>query len=232
MLHTHSHEPARAQVLDSIVGFKDLDGLSLQVDQREGAAEIVQNWRSKAQNSGHPWLITMDEIGMWHTGALSDSLDPHHHTLRRYVLWGTLLSGAAGVEWYFGARNQHNDLTSEDWRRRDRLWQLTNYAITFFNEHLPYWQMHPEHHLINSKDAYCLSKTDEIYAIYLPSKVNYSLDLGAASGEFSVQWYDPLSGGDLQTGSKETLAGGDIKDLGAPPATSDQDWVVLVKKVE
>ena len=118
LLHTHSHEPTRANVLDSIVGFKDLDGLSMQVDKREGAAKVVESWRRKAHDSGHEWLITMDEIGMWHTGALPDSLDPNHDTLRRYVLWGTLLSGAAGVEWYFGARNLHNDLNSEDWRRR------------------------------------------------------------------------------------------------------------------
>ena len=41
----------------------------------------------------------MDEIGEWHTGALTDAQDPEHPTLRHHAMWGTLLSGAAGVEW-------------------------------------------------------------------------------------------------------------------------------------
>ena len=231
LLHTHSHEPARADVLDSIVGFKDLDGLSLQVDKREGAAAVMQTWKEKAYDSGHEWMITMDEIGMWHTGALPDSLDANHDTLRRYVLWGTLLSGAAGVEWYFGARNKHNDLNSEDWRRRDRLWELTNYAITFFDDHLPYWQMQPEHSLINFKSAYCLREAGKVYAIYLPESGSHTLDLRNVEGKFSVQWFDPLAGGDLQTGSVETIDGGDVRALGtAPSGGAEQDWVVLVNK--
>ena len=51
--------------------------------------------------AGRPWLISMDEIGMWHTGVVPDDVDPDHDALRRYVLWGSLMAGAAGVEWYF-----------------------------------------------------------------------------------------------------------------------------------
>jgi len=233
LLHTHSHEPARTNVLDSILGFVDLDGLSLQVDQREGAAHIVRQWRKNSKEAGHDWMITMDEIGMWHTGALQDSEDPNHDTLRRYVLWGTLLSGAAGVEWYFGANNEHNDLNTEDWRTRDRLWELTDIALVFF-ENIPYWDMEPEHELINSKEAYCFRKTNEVYVVYIPDSKNYSIDLSAAKGEFSIQWYDPLSGGDLQQGSNKTIEGGKIQELGKPPiniqnSNSIQDWVALIK---
>ncbi|MCK5443352.1 MAG: DUF5060 domain-containing protein [Maribacter sp.] len=237
LLHTHSHEPARTNVLDSIVGFADLDGLSLQVDHREGVARIVEEWKNKSKSSGHNWLITMDEIGMWHTGAVSDSLTPNHDTLRRYVLWGSLLSGAAGVEWYFGANNKHNDLNTEDWRTRDRLWDLTYYAMAFFESHIPYWEMVPEHSLINSKNAYCFRKTSEVYVVYLPSEGKYTIDLREAKGEFSLQWFDPLNGGELQMGAVKILNGGKIRDLGAPPSvsgdtTGTQDWVALIKKKE
>jgi len=78
LLHTHSHDPERSDILEQIVGFKDLDGLSLQVDQPKNAAGVVSEWRNKAAKSGHNWMITMDEIGPWHTGALPDSLDPDH----------------------------------------------------------------------------------------------------------------------------------------------------------
>ncbi|MGB5437469.1 MAG: putative collagen-binding domain-containing protein, partial [Maribacter sp.] len=236
LLHTHSHEPARSNVLDSIVGFKDLDGLSLQVDKREEAADVVQTWKQKAKAAHHDWLITMDEIGMWHTGAVSDSLDPNHDTLRRYVLWGTLLSGAAGVEWYFGANSKHNDLNAEDWRTRDRLWELTDHALNFFEAYLPYWEMQPAHGLVNLKDAYCFRKKDEIYVVYIPSDGKYTIDLSETKGQFNVQWFNPLQGGDLITGTVKNITGGGIKDLGNPIVDTDkaiqQDWVVLIRANE
>ena len=231
LLHTHAAYDARDAILDSIVGFKALDGLSLQVDKRENAAAVVEEWKTKSREADHNWMITMDEIGLWHTGARSDSLDGNHDTLRRYVLWGTLLSGAAGVEWYFGARNRYHDLNTEDWRSRDRLWEVTKFALDFFQEHLPYWEMQAEHGLVNSKDAYCFRKAGEVYAIYLPENGDYTIDLSDAEGEFDLNWYDPLKGGPLQKGTIEGFSGGTVQGLGAAPATeSPQDWIVLIRR--
>ncbi|TGV01328.1 DUF5060 domain-containing protein [Flavivirga rizhaonensis] len=235
LLHTHSHDPLRSKILDSILGFQYLDGLSLQQDKRELAPEVVKTWRTKAKAKNHDWLITMDEIGMWHTAALPDSEDPNHDTLRQYALWGTLLSGAAGVEWYFGAKHPHNDLNSEDWRERDRLWELTNHATTFFQNYLPFWEMTPKHTLINTSNAYCLHKKGVVYAVYLPKQKKPTIDLKTEVGAFSVAWYDPLNGGALQKGSKEKIKGGSVVELGTPPSTKDhfiqQDWVCLIKKI-
>ena len=235
LLHTHSEDPLRSDILNDILDFKDLDGLSLQQAHRKEAATVVETWKSNSKKAGKKWLITMDEIGMWHTAALTDAEDPNHNTLRRYVLWGTLMSGAAGVEWYFGSKHPHNDLTSEDWRKRDRLWEITNYAKVFFNSYLPYWEMQPNHKLINSKDAYCLSQQNNIYAIYLPTSKKYTLNLKGVEGKFSIQWYNPLTGNELQKGSIKTISGGNIKSLGNPPKNPNnlpnQDWVVLVKRI-
>ncbi len=235
LLHTHSHDPLRSKILDSILGFQYLDGLSLQQDKRELAPEVVKTWRAKAKEVGHEWLITMDEIGLWHTAALPDNQDPNHDTLRRYALWGTLLSGAAGVEWYFGAKHPHNDLNSEDWRERDRLWELTNHATSFFQNHLPFWEMMPEHSLINTPKSYCLRKTGEVYAVYLPQLEKPTINLKNTEGVFSIAWYDPLKGGVLQKGSKEKIEGGSVSGLGTPKSIEDtsnqQDWVCLVKKI-
>lgn len=239
LLHTHSHEPHRTNVLDSILGIKELDGLSLQVDKREEAADVMETWKTKARNSGHEWMITMDEIGMWHTGAQSDALTPNHDTLRGQVLWGTLLSGAAGVEWYFGASNRFHDLNTEDWRSRDRLWELTAYALDFFQKELPYWEMQPSHDLIATEGAYCYQKPGEVYAIYLPennqtgsSKLESStINLSATQNTFQVQWFDPLKGGEMQNGAVKIIKGGGEISLGIPPL-AHQDWVVLLKPVE
>ncbi len=232
-LHTLPNEELRKDILNALLGYKYLDGISLQHAERETAAQAVSDLKVKSDSAGHEWLVTMDEIGMWYDGAMTDTEDPNHYTLRRYVLWGTLLSGGAGVEWYFGAKHPHTDLTSEDWRQRNRLWEITNYAKVFFNAYLPYWEMQPEHDLVNSKEAYCLRKKDEIYAIYLPDSKVYTLNLTTANGRFSVQWFNPLSGNGLQTGSVESINGGGIHSLGNPPEIEnklpEQDWVVLVK---
>ena len=92
------------------------------------------------------------------------------------------------------------------------------------------------HQLVNSEKAYCFQKPGEIYAVYLPDSGNYTLDLEDAQGEFSLQWYDPLEGGEPLTSSVDTLQGGKVNELGTPPAdlekVSGQDWVLLVRKRE
>jgi len=93
--------------------------------------------------------------------------------------------------------------------------------------------MQAEHGLVNSKEAYCLRRKDEIYAVYLPNSKSYTLNLNAAKGRFSVEWFNPLAGGELQKGSVESIEGGEIRSLGNPPSVEkklpEQDWVVLVK---
>ena len=98
LLHTHATPHGKEEILPDLLGLRDLDGLSFQVHKREDVVTEVNKWRARANEAGHPWLITMDEIGMWHTGALPDAQDPNHDTLRRHALWGSLLAGSAGVE--------------------------------------------------------------------------------------------------------------------------------------
>jgi hypothetical protein len=230
VIHTLPNEDLRAPVLDPLLGFPYLDGISLQHHEREDAAEVVQNLKEKSIEAGHEWLVTMDEIGMWHTGAKVDTAAPNHPSLRHLVLWGTLLSGAAGVEWYFGANSPQNDLTSEDWRQRDQLWEITNHAKVFFEEYLNYWEMEPNHGLINKTKSFCLAKHNEIYAAYIPNYSETSIDLSKATGDFDIFWYDPLNGGTLQTGSVKQIQGGSKQHLGLPPTKIKKDWVVLIRK--
>lgn len=232
VIHTLPNDDLRAPVLDSLMGFPFLDGISLQHYERTTAANTVIRLKEESKNAGHEWMVTMDEIGMWHTGAKVDTADINHPTLTRYVLWGTLLSGAAGVEWYFGAHSPHNDLTSEDWRQRDRLWDISNHAKLFFEEYLPYWEMKPNHTLVNVDSAYVLARTDSLYALYIPNFTNAELDLRDANGPFQIRWFNPFEGGSLQKGTVETISGGKQQSLGAPPTRLNEDWVLLVEKIE
>jgi len=212
VLHTLPNEEIRKDIISTMLGFEYLDGISLQHAERETAPETVSQWKAKSDSAGHPWLITMDEIGMWHTGAKTDTADPNHQTLTRYVLWGTLLSGASGVEWYFGAQTAENDLNTENWRLRNQLWEISNHAKVFFEKYLPYWEMNPRPELINTQEAYCLSKTNEIYAVYIPNYKSSKINLHEASGEFQVYWYNPFTGGELKTGTVKSFTGGDEVD--------------------
>jgi hypothetical protein len=232
LIHTHSIPEWKDGILSPLLGHQPLDGLSFQVDNLLQVHDEVVKWRQLAIEAGRPWLITMDEIGQWHTGAVTDIEDPGRDSLRHHVLWGSLLAGAAGVEWYFGARHPHNDLASEDWRQRENLWTQTRQALKFFEKHLPYWEMKATPGLLQANHHYTFAKPGKVYAIYLPGQSErVTLDLETHDGEFQVSWYDPILGGELQTGDTARLKGSGRQSLGRPPRSADQDWVVLVKRI-
>ena len=171
----------------------------------------------------------MDEIGKWDVGALPDSLDPNNHqSLRRHALWGHLLGGGAGVEWYFGAKYPANDLSSEDWRLRESLWQQTAVALNFFDKHLPYWQMKPCNELLRKANAYCLGKAEGIFALYLIDGGAAAIDSSSAGKAFEISYHNPIDGKMME--AVTTIADKDgILQLSAP--SKSEDWVILIKSV-
>ena len=234
LLHTHSHDPDRENILTPLLGFKDIDGLSLQVDKRKQVFQVVQRWKKASQEKEHDWLITMDEIGMWHTAALPDSLDSKHLSLQRHALWGSLLAGAAGVEWYFGAKHPHNDLTSEDWRQREKLWELTEISKQFFELHLPYAQMTAcSNKAMDDAEVYCSQQAHNLFVLYMQkgTSFNVQLPLGIGTSKiYDIYWFDPVQGGELQRGSKESVKNETFIYIGQPPKNHQTDWVIVLKK--
>ena len=222
-----------------MIGYEPLDGLLFQIDQpRQVHGEVIK-WKALAAKSGHPWLIAMDEIDKWDTGVVPDSVDADHDVTRHQVLWGTLMAGGAGVEWYFGAKQPHNDLTSEDWRQRANMWAQTKIALDFFERHLPYWKMQPADELTPVKDDYCFANQGYYYAVYLPKAdgkereaTKLSFEPGSVEhAKFDVRWYSPKRGGRLQSDSVDSFDGSSEgeKDLGDPPGVQSEDWVILVR---
>ena len=232
VIHTHASKHGKDEILPALLGHEPLDGLSFQVNQPKNVHSEIIRWRNKSDQAGRTWLIGMDEIGPWHTGAVPDSVDPDHDTLRRHVLWGGLLAGASGVEWYFGAKFRHNDLTSEDWRQRDNLWKQTSIALTFF-EDLRFWEMNPDNSIVSSQEIYCFAKPGSTYVLYVPASElkheNITVKLEDRDREYSVRWYDPIHGGKLQRGSVSVVESAKSAAIGKPPHTREQDWVVLIR---
>jgi len=189
LLHTHSEAEDKDTILTPQLGNQDVGGLSFQVSKRETVNAEIRKWHSLSLASDHIWPITMDEIGTWQVGAKSDRDDPDHDSLRRHALWGALLAGGAGVEWYFGAEQDGNDLTTEDWRSRANLWRQTRIALEFFEKHLRYWEMSPCEGL-----SYCLRDNGSTYAIYLSTGTSMPQPNEIAPGRYSLRLFDPRTG--------------------------------------
>jgi len=228
VIHTHSNPELRHEQMSAILGYPDLDGISMQLGWFPNTHEETLKWISLSKESGKNWVTCLDEIGPAHTGVKPDADDPSHDEIRQLVLWGNLMAGGGGAEWYFGYQFPHNDLNCEDWRSRANMWKQTRIAMEFFQQHLPFSEMSPADELAGSESAYCLMLENEIYAVYLPGGGTCQLDLSAAEGNYSVQWYDPRTGGELQKGTVTELTAGGRVNIGLAPAEQELDWAALI----
>lgn len=177
----------------------------------------------------------MDEIGSASRGAVPDAVDTEHDEMRGPVLWGSLLAGAGGNEWYFGYEFADNDLLCEDWRSRQELWRQTEIAHNFFREHLKYWEMQAADEILTGGGSYCFAELGQSYVIYRAAgqpEADLKLDLSAFAGKFRVPWFDPVAGGGLQLGSSEWIDGGIAASVGKPPSKPQSDWVGLVQSAD
>ena len=229
-LHTHADEHHQELYLTPQLGNMNLDGPSLQIAKPINVNRITDFWIEQSKKSGKQWVVSLDEIGHHAKGALPDLVDPEHDTMRTYVLWGNLMAGGAGVEWYFGYKFAHNDLNCQDWRSRDILWDQTRYAKEFFEQYLPFHKMHSANNLISAKESFCFAKEGEIYAVYLTKSENAIIDLKDYNHDFVIKWYNPRTGGKLLDGSIQSVTGGGKVDIGKSLTDTNKDWVVLLRR--
>lgn len=228
VIHTMSERHDRDPIIEPLLAFDRLDGLSMQVSDVYKIYPDISQWVKASENMERPWIVMMDEIGPWHTGTNIDTIDPKHDTLRVEVLWSTLMAGGAGVEWYFGWHKSPNDLNAEDWRSRNNMWEQTDIAHKFFKE-LPLTEMNENNLLLSKSDNYCLANPGNVYALYLKNGGPIHLNLDEYTDKFKVSWFNPRSG-EWSRDSIEYVQGGGVAYLGKPQIEPEMDWAVLVKK--
>ena len=228
VIHTHAVADAQDHILNPLLGYPYIDGISMQIKNPNDVNYTTNKWIKKSKDFDKPWVAFLDEIGPAHTGAKPDADDPNHNHMRTNVLWGNLMAGGSGVEWYFGYKYDHNDLKCEDWRSRAKLWEQTNYALHFFNTYLSDNSLKASNDVTTSETDYVLSKKGELYAVYQPKAEVLTLNLTKVSGKFSVRWYNPRTGGNLKKGKVKSVKGGNVVTIGMPPK-QDGDWVALIK---
>ncbi len=232
VIHSHSDKETRDKLFEPLLGFEPLDGMSMQVSEKAKIHEVTKQWASESAKAKKQWVLSIDEIGPWWRGVdPDDRKDNNQDTVRAEALWGNLMAGGSGAEWYFGSKNHSNDLNCEDWRTRDRMWEYTSNAVQFFQDHLPFHQMKSYDELVSGDLTYCFAKPGEIYAVYFLYGGEAKIDLRNEKGTFSVNWYNPRDGGKLQKGSVSKLEGGASTSLGNPPSDKDKDWAVLLRKL-
>ncbi len=222
----HTHVNKVPGFYAGILGSPYFEASSIQSDLDRYNREAV-TMRDLTAKAGRKWAIFGDEQAPASHGVIPDADDPTHDRPRKLALWGNLMGGGSGVEWYFGFKFPHMDINCEDWRSRDRMWDQTRYALEFFRKHLPFWEMEPAGDLAPG-GAYVLAKPGQIYAVYLPDGGTAILKL--PEGTYAVRWYNPRAGGDLQIGGVKEVKGAAAVSIGNPPADRAQDWVALLTR--
>jgi len=229
-LHTHSNDQDQEKYLDPLLDFANLDGASMQIAVPERINERINYWKEKSTRNDSSWIVNLDELGPHWKGILPDEFDVHHDTVRSHALWGTLLAGGGGVEWYFGYRFPHTDLDCEDFRSRENWWEQSTMATNFMRQ-FQLESMKGANDLIDSGNAYCMAQPGLLYLVYIPdASQQTSLKLDTEK-EFILRWFNAKEGGSLQEGSIKTIQGPGIVSLGQPPAAIGKDWVVVVEAI-
>lgn len=229
VIHTHADDYKQDEYLTPLLGFEKIDGPSMQIASPFNINERIRTWIDRSAATTKPWVVCLDEQGHHAVGIMPDSHDPNHDTVRNHALWGALMAGAGGVEWYFGYRYPHNDLNLEDFRSRDHWWHQSTLATQFFMNHLPFAEMAGMNHLLEGPQGFCFAKPDEVYAVYVSSATSPTRIMLGSEKEFTIKWFDPKSGGDLTDGTLKTVKGPGKREIGLPPADKGNDWVAIIR---
>jgi hypothetical protein len=245
----HTFPNAQEAVYPALVGEQSpFTGASLQMAWNAVHERTVRWIRASAQ-AKKPWVVANDEQGPATLGVPPDpgyqgfagkdvqGRDVAHtlHDIRKFALWGNLMAGGAGVEYYFGYALADNDLVAENFRSRDQSWEYGRLAVDFFHSRkIPFWEMQNADELVGNlkhdNSRFCLAKAGTLYLVYLPTGGAANLDLSGISGEFSVDWFDPRNGGPLRKGSVSSVRGGAAASLGTAPGNPADDWLVVVQR--
>ena len=242
--HTGGAWKAHQRTYPQLLGEQSmLTGASLQTRDVMDTHRFVLHWIRESAKAGRPWVVANDEQDLGSTGTPPDpgfegyeqQEGPDIHDIRKYALWGTLMAGGAGIEYYFGYVHPENDILCENWRSRDRTWDYARFAHQFFvGQGIPIQDANNDNARVGNNDddnsRYCLTKPGEFYLVYLPSGGTCELDLSDTEGQYEVRWYNPRRGGELLQGTVQTVQGGNAVKLGSPPADLNEDWLVVVRQ--
>ncbi|MDZ4700654.1 MAG: PA14 domain-containing protein [Rhodothermales bacterium] len=237
MAHSFPGTVNYESIYGPLLGHPSFSGISFQIHEGgaySGDLKVYNNtklWYTNADNAGKPWVIMMDECCGWKKGIRPWGEDYNVDKVRQEVLWGNLMAGGAGVEWFFGddALTRY-DYKTEDFRPYEEIWRQTRYALDFFHTYLPFPEMTPQTGLTSDENHLVFARPGEVYAVYLRrANAQVALNLEGQTGVYSVKWFNPRLGGAPFFGSVREVSGGGVRALGPAPTMTKDDWVALVQ---
>lgn len=81
---------------------------------------MVLDYINRSEAAGKPWAVACDEPGDAQHSLRPDNDAGNSHTDgRKNALWGSLLAGGWGCEWYFGYDHAHSDLSCQDYASKN-----------------------------------------------------------------------------------------------------------------
>ncbi|MSU58343.1 MAG: DUF5060 domain-containing protein [Pedosphaera sp.] len=220
------------QVYTNLVGYPYLEGPSFQFGKASRTHKETVKFLKLARQAGRPWYACQDEIGPASDCVPPDVQDSERAEIIRHALWGNLMAGGSGVEWIFAydtwprVPTKHLDIACENWRPWEKLWDHTAIALEFFHHHLPFTQMDTADKLVNTTNAWCFAKADDVYAVFVMGGADVKLQLPA--GNYTRAWFDIRNGGEMVPA--EPVSGPSEIALGKPPRDAEKDWVVVVRR--
>jgi hypothetical protein len=215
-------------------GASKLTGFSLQLNASDftDMFAMTKDYIDRSDDAGRPWVVACDEPGDARLSLRPDN-DPgtSHTDARKNAIWGNIMAGGAGCEFYFGYDKPHSDLTCNDFRSRDAFWDYCRHTLNFIRgNNIPFEQMTNRNSLVSGygdNANRCLAKTGDTYLVQLHGGGNHTLNLGGVTGTYTVKWFNPRTGDALVNGP--TVSGGGTVSLGSPPEAGTQDWIALVR---
>ena len=205
-----------------------LTGFSLQTNKADFSRvhSQVLNYLKRSVEAGKPWAVACDEPGDATHSLVPDKDDPTHDNARMNGLWGALMAGGWGCEWYFGYKHDHSDLTCQDFRSRDDFWDQCRYALQFFDKQdIPFWEMKSKDDLTWEKNDYCFIKDGQIYLIY--QKQGGVLNLDLSDGKFEYGYLNTRTGEGVDKLLNEKKVAGPTKYTFTAP--DDKDWLLVIR---
>ena len=206
-LVVHTFPDQQDKVYKPLLGSEAFTGVSLQNSHLKDVHWQTVKWNRASIDARHPWGVAFDEPGDAQFGIPPDSdypgMDkdykgPSVEETRKWVLWGNLLGGGWGVEYYFGYKLPQNDLVCEDWRSRDQSWNYARIALDFFHDQkIPFWEMTPFDEAVGNPKSqnttYCLAG-DHLYLLAFPDGGKCELELPEGKAITTIQWFNPRNG--------------------------------------
>jgi len=175
---------------------------------------IVIEHRERGTQRDHPVPIMVDE-----TPRITEVNPEIREKFRNQILYPIILGGGNFELHYWDAYGQNGTVSIPD------LEILINdmVALRKLLESFPFPVMQPCNQELSNPNNICFGESGNIYIIYLPDGGSESIDLSLTAGNFAYSWFDPRTGGVINTG---IVQGSQETSINAP---DERDWVLLLE---